>query len=264
MKLEAERSGDSAKAKAIASRGVTWKPSTVAGGGGVWRASLERRQTKVKAIATTLAMLAGLVGASAFAQTTPKALGWERGQAVPEGALIGVRPAIHDLEGSPYKVGEVTALLRPKALRQVRVWYTEKSGVCEVEGYAHLNPNDPPELQQVELDKWAERIASKFGGIAGRPAQWGNGPLYGYYWGYTSAEGTSQVPDGYQSVAVTPFMNIANGEISAVKLNFDFKEGWDGEGWTACRGEVDAYLEKEKEERATVNAAEEAAIRAEL
>ena len=43
----------------------------------------------MRTIATTLAaMLAVALAATAFAQTTPKALGWERGQAVPQSAIV--------------------------------------------------------------------------------------------------------------------------------------------------------------------------------
>ena len=135
----------------------------------------------MRTIATTLAaMLAVLLGAFAFAQT-PKVLGWERSQAVPESAIVKQGRS----EG-PLKQAHVQPVA---GLDAVEVAYTEKLGVCAAYGYDSFSFS-------LQVDRWAEHVATKFGGVAGTKIELAQGKFVTYGWF------GDDVPEGYSKVAV--------------------------------------------------------------
>ena len=132
-------------------------------------------------------MLAVALAASAFAQTTPKALGWERGQAVPQSAIINQGSSEGPLR---------QAYVQPVAgLDTVEVAYTEKIGVCAIHGYDSFSFS-------FQVDKWAEHVATKFGGVAGTKIGKGGFVVYGWF--------GDDVPKGYSKAIVAgPFSPMA-------------------------------------------------------
>ena len=170
----------------------------------------------MRTIATILAaMLAVALAAAAFAQTTPKALGWERGQAVPQSAIVaqGIR------EG-PLKAAKVD----PAAgLDDMMVEYTDKLGVCSVSGFDEL-----PSFDASEVDKWAERIATKFGGVVGTKLfDLDTGIAYSW---------SDDLPEGYLDVAV---VMVGDGSAAIITLIFNF------DNHDACEAEQEAWTQAE-------------------
>ena len=165
--------------------------------------------------AIILAMLAVTLPASAFGQTTPKALGWERGQAVPQSAIVRQ----NDREG-PLK----SARVEPAAgLDDMTINYTDKLGVCAVNGIDRL-----PSFDASEVDKWAERVATKFGGIAGTKLfDLDTGIAYDW---------SDSLPEGYSSVNVAM---IREGSAASLMLIFRF------DNHSACEAEQEAWTQAE-------------------
>ena len=110
----------------------------------------------MRTIATTLAaMLAMALAASAFAQT-PKALGWERGQAVPASAIVeqgGTEGAIK------------YAFVKPvEGFDGVLVAYTDNLGVCAVSGTERFPSRRAYRANVFDNGRVLRaRVASKFG-----------------------------------------------------------------------------------------------------
>ena len=170
----------------------------------------------MRTIATTLAaMLAVALAATAFAQTTPKALGWERGQAVPQSAIVRQS----DREG-PLK----SAKVEPAAgLDSMMIYYTDKLGVCSVNGFDEL-----PSFDASEVDKWAERIATKFDGVAGTKLfDLDTGIAYDW---------SDSLPEGYSRIYVAM---IGDGSVAIVMLMFEF------DNHDACEAEQEAWTQAE-------------------
>ena len=110
----------------------------------------------MKTIATTLAaMIAVALAAYAFA-ANPQALGWERGQAVPESAIVeqgGIEGALK------------FAYVKPvEGFDSVLVAYTDNLGVCAVAGTERFASRRAYRAKVFDVGKaWMERVASKFG-----------------------------------------------------------------------------------------------------
>ena len=174
-------------------------------------------------------MLAVALVASAFAQT-PKALGWERGQAVPQSAIIE-----HATAEGPWKIAPVESVA---GFDVVAVVYTDKLGVCGVGGVEWITSNNAyGTVHRRKVDDWAERVASKFDGVAGtktdanidtlfdKARHWltalkrGN-VVYRYSW-------RDSLPEGYSYVEV-----VAAADHVAVSFRFD--------NYDACRAEKEA------------------------
>ena len=175
----------------------------------------------MRTIATTLAaMLAVALAASAFAQT-PKALGWERGQAVPQSAIAE--------QGSSEGPQKSATVWKPVAgLDKVVLEYTEKLGVCAVYGYGGFTSIDP----SLEVRQWAERVATKFGGVAGtKVVDDAGSKAVVYVWN------DDDLPGGYSLVMVTGPFEL-DGE-TVVMMGFFF------DNHDACEAEQEAWTQAE-------------------
>ena len=161
----------------------------------------------MRTIATILtAMLGAALAASAFGKT-PKALGWERGQAVPESAIV--------------KQGSINgrlkhAYVKPVAgVDEVLLSYTDKLGVCAVAGIERFTSNSAYRSKVPDtVRKWAERVVSKFGKIDTNPDAWGDESKYWlkslvvtaatrhnphYYYSWRKED----LPEGYWAITVS-------------------------------------------------------------
>ena len=186
--------------------------------------------------------------ASAFAQT-PKALGWERGQAVPQSAIVKQ----HASQG-PLKSAAVEPV---GGLNGTILYYTEELGVCSVVGiHAFVTPEacrqhglpagcmanaeDPAS----QLFKWEDRVAAKFGGLRGARVSDPFGSDYGgYFWppdnvtqGYASAA-VYVVPDARRLVSSIP--GESGVPLHEVRLSFYF------DNYDACEAEQEAAIQAE-------------------
>ena len=172
--------------------------------------------------------------ATTLAQT-PKALGWERGQAVPQSAIVE-----QGNEEGPLK----RAFVQPVAgLDEVVVVYTDKLGVCAVVGIERLTSTDGYGIaHRSKVDEWAERVATKFGGVAGTNADANHDPVFDEpeYWLTALERGNAYyiyswedgLPDGYQAVEVV-------AQVGYVKLLFQF------DSYRACEAEQEAWTQAE-------------------
>ena len=166
----------------------------------------------------------------------PKALGWERGQSVPESAIVKKGPFLNRTFKTDYA--------QPVAgLDEVLVSYTAKQGVCGVTGFHNFTSKDGYGAAHLSMaDEWADRIAAKFGGVAGNKAQnYGTvsdepqdllralnrgDAFYFYRWGRRN------LPEGYSAVEVV-------ARPSYIKLQFKF------DNWSACDAEREAARQAE-------------------
>ena len=155
------------------------------------------------------------IEAELYAQT-PKALGWERGQAVPQSAIVKQGKA----EG-PFKFATVEPVA---GLYEVELEYTDKLGVCTVIGVERFTSGESREFQLDQLDLWAERVATKFGGVAGTKSPVADG----YTWR------GANLPEGYDSVGVALAVDPAE-----VMLIFRF------DNHHACDAEQEAWTQAE-------------------
>lgn len=191
----------------------------------------------MRTIATNLAvMLAVALGAAAFAQTTPKALGWERGQAVPPSAIVK-----QGASAGPLKYDHAAPVA---GLDEVIVVYTDRSGVCSVIGIERFTSNDAYGIKhRSKVDEWAERVATKFGGVAGtnndenydtlfdEPEDWltalkrGNA-FYYYSW-------SDKLPEGYSTVEV-----VAGADNVRLLFKFDNNDACEAEKEAATQAEL--------------------------
>ena len=188
------------------------------------------------------AVFAALIGVQAFGQE-PKALGWERGQGVPQSAIIKHRFGVAQ---GPLK----TNWTHPVAgLDRVLVSYTDKQGVCSVFGYHYFPTPDSGygSTYRFKVDEWADRVAAKFGGVAGErtdvnydtvldnPKDWvraleRGSAFYFYDW-------SKRLPEGYEEVAVAA--GIRDDYVSYVEIRFRF------DNWDACLAEREAAMRAE-------------------
>lgn len=189
----------------------------------------------MRTIATVLATLAAALGATAFAQQTtievpqgPKALGWERGQGVPESAIM------HGAAQGPLKMGYAQPVA---GLDEVIVTYTEKQGVCAVIGIREFTSDDGYNKgHRARVDEWAGRVAAKFGGVAGAKKAGANS--YSYEWR------EEELPEGY-AVAIVAAGGAGGRSpepgqpASSVVLHFRF------DNWDACVAELEAAMQAE-------------------
>ena len=155
----------------------------------------------------------------------PKALGWERGQSVPESAII-----MRSISNRSLKTGWTQPVA---GLDRVLVTYTAKQGVCSVRGsydftsISFYGTDDLPtwrvrEFHRMHVDDWAERVAAKFGGVAGSRVDAND--YYFYRW--------RDLPEGYADVEVS-------GTGYSVILQFRF------DNWDACLAELEAAIQAE-------------------
>ena len=98
----------------------------------------------------------------------PKALGWERGQSVPESAIV--KPGFAE---GPLK----TDFVQPVAgLDEVLVGYTDKQGVCSVMGAQYFIPNYAREYRD-KVDEWASGVGLKFR-VDGNKLEWNSDTVF--------------------------------------------------------------------------------------
>ena len=167
-------------------------------------------------------VVAALISVQAFGQE-PKALGWERGQSVPESAIVEQSYAQGPFKGD---------YVQPVAgLDRVFVIHTAKQGVCAVTGLHNFTSKDGygyGMAHRSKVDEWADRVAAKFGGVAGE--KWDvnfDGSAY-YFYGWNK----SLLPEGYSSVQV-------HAKSGYVVLLFQF------DNYDACEAEREAAMRAE-------------------
>ena len=101
--------------------------------------------------------------------------------------------------------------------------YTDKLGVCSVAGIEKL-----PSFDASEADKWAERIATKFDGVAGTKVfDLEGGIAYGW---------SDSLPDGYSMINVAV---VGDGSAAVLMLVFQF------DNHDACEAEQEAWTQAE-------------------
>ena len=189
----------------------------------------------VAAILTVACVVfAALIGVQAFGQE-PKALGWERGQSVPEGAIVK-----KGIAQGPSK----TDYAQPVAgLHEVLVSYTDKQGVCSVAGFHNLTSNNVYGItHRSKTDEWADRVFAKFDGVAGEKSDANFDTLFDEpkYWLRALERGNAfylyswrkNLPEGYSAVDVA-------ARPSYIRLMFKF------DNWDACEAEREAATQAE-------------------
>ena len=179
----------------------------------------------MRALAFVLSVLFATIG---FATAEgPKALGWERGQSVPDSAIK------HGAAQGPLKMGYAQPVA---GLDEVIVTYTDKQGVCAVIGIREFASNDGYKRgHRARVDEWAGRVAAKFGGVAG--AKTADANSYSYEW-------REELPEGYAVALVAAGgpggRSPEPGQPpSSVVLHFRF------DNWDACVAELEAAMQAE-------------------
>ena len=185
-------------------------------------------------LTVTCTVFAALIGVQALGQE-PNALGWERGQSVPESAIVRQGNAQGPLK---------TDYVRPVAgLDEVVVSYTDKQGVCSVNGFHNFTSNESyGAVHRMKVDEWAGRVAAKFDGVAGEKSDMNLDTLFDepQYWLRALERGNAfyfyswrkTLPEGYAAVEVS-------AAIGYVRLLFKF------DNWDACEAEREAATQAE-------------------